>query len=63
MIFAHGFGADQTAWARVAAAFRREYQVIFYDYDNVGAGKSDSEAVAEPADQQCYREAGGVCEK
>lgn len=61
MISAHGFSVDQTVWVWVAAAFRREPQVIFYD--SVGAGKSDPEAVAEPDDQKRYREAGGLCEK
>lgn len=42
MLFAHGFGTDQTAWADVAKTFLPGYRVI--RYDNVGAGKSDPEA-------------------
>lgn len=42
MIFAHGFGIDQTTWHEVSAAFLQDYKVILYD--NVGAGKSDPEA-------------------
>ena len=39
MIFAHGFGTDQTAWDAVSRDFTDKYKVILYD--NVGAGKSD----------------------
>lgn len=42
MIFAHGFGTDQTAWNKVAAAFADDYRLVLYD--NVGAGKSDPAA-------------------
>jgi sigma-B regulation protein RsbQ len=41
IIFAHGFGTDQTAWHQVASAFMKDFRVILYD--NVGAGKSDPE--------------------
>lgn len=39
MIFAHGFGTDQTAWNKVIPAFADKYRLVLYD--NVGAGKSD----------------------
>lgn len=39
MLFAHGFGCDQTMWRWVAPAFTSDYQVITFDY--VGSGKSD----------------------
>lgn len=42
MLFAHGFGSDQTAWANVVPAFAKDHRVVLYD--NVGAGKSDPEA-------------------
>jgi sigma-B regulation protein RsbQ len=42
IVFAHGFGTDQTAWEQVAAAFKDKYRIILYD--NVGAGKSAPEA-------------------
>lgn len=42
MIFAHGFGTDQTAWNDVYPAFEDEYKIVLYD--NVGAGKSAPEA-------------------
>lgn len=42
MVFAHGFGCDQTMWRFVAPAFADEYRVITFDY--VGAGQSDRAA-------------------
>lgn len=41
IVFAHGFGTDQTAWETVASAFREDHRIILYD--NVGAGKSAPE--------------------
>jgi sigma-B regulation protein RsbQ len=42
MVFAHGFGCDQTLWRFVAPAFEADYRVITFDY--VGAGRSDRAA-------------------
>lgn len=42
MVFAHGFGCDQTMWRRVAPAFEEEYQVVLFDY--LGHGGSDRTA-------------------
>lgn len=39
IIFAHGFGTDQTAWRHQVAAFAPNYQIVLFDH--VGAGKSD----------------------
>ena len=39
MVFAHGFGCDQTMWRYVAPAFEDDHQVVLFDY--VGCGKSD----------------------
>jgi sigma-B regulation protein RsbQ len=39
MIFAHGFGCDQTMWRHVAPAFEAEFRTVLFD--NVGAGASD----------------------
>ena len=39
MVFAHGFGCDQTMWRLVAPAFEDDYRVILFDF--VGCGKSD----------------------
>ncbi|HEX7860958.1 MAG TPA: alpha/beta hydrolase [Verrucomicrobiae bacterium] len=40
MLFAHGFGCDQTMWRFVAPAFEVTQQVVLFDY--VGSGKSDA---------------------
>ncbi|AIY06933.1 sigma factor sigB regulation protein [Planococcus sp. PAMC 21323] len=42
MIFAPGFGCDQTVWNAVAKSFEKDYQVILFDY--VGLGLSDVKA-------------------
>lgn len=42
IVFAHGFGTDQSAWDTVKEAFKDNYRLVLYD--NVGAGKSDPEA-------------------
>jgi len=42
MVFAHGFGCDQSLWRSVAPAFEGTHQVITFDY--VGAGDSDRSA-------------------
>ncbi|MEZ4237028.1 MAG: alpha/beta hydrolase [Myxococcota bacterium] len=42
LIFAHGFGCDQTVWDRLAPAFEADHTVVRFDY--VGAGKSDAAA-------------------
>ena len=42
MIFAPGFGCDQSVWEQVSPAFEEDYQTILFDY--VGSGKSDLQA-------------------
>lgn len=39
MMFAHGFGCDQTMWEAVARNFERDFRVVLFDY--VGHGQSD----------------------
>jgi sigma-B regulation protein RsbQ len=39
MMFAHGFGCDQSMWRFVAPAFVQDYKIVLFDH--VGAGKSD----------------------
>ncbi|MDN3582896.1 alpha/beta fold hydrolase [Mucilaginibacter flavus] len=41
LVFAHGFGTDQTAWNWVKDAFKVDYRLVLYD--NVGAGGADPE--------------------
>jgi sigma-B regulation protein RsbQ len=42
MLFAHGFGCDQTMWRPVAGRFEDDFRVVVFDY--VGAGASDLSA-------------------
>jgi sigma-B regulation protein RsbQ len=42
IVFAHGFGTDQTAWKDVKKAFADDYRLILYD--NVGGGNADPKA-------------------
>jgi sigma-B regulation protein RsbQ len=39
MVFAHGFGCDQSMWRHVAPEFADEYRIVLFDH--VGAGASD----------------------
>jgi sigma-B regulation protein RsbQ len=56
MLFAHGFGCDQTLWRFVAPAFARDFRVITFDY--IGAGASDRTAY----DPDRYATLGGYAE-
>ena len=42
LIFAHGFGSNQTAWRHIVPAFESNYRIVLFDH--VGAGKSDVSA-------------------
>jgi sigma-B regulation protein RsbQ len=42
MVFAHGFGCDQTMWRRLAPAFATRYRTVLFDL--VGSGQSDLSA-------------------
>jgi sigma-B regulation protein RsbQ len=42
MLFAHGFGCDQSMWRFVWPAFSDEYRVVLFDH--VGYGRSDASA-------------------
>lgn len=39
IVFAHGFGCDQTLWRFIKPAFERDFRVVTFDY--IGAGRSD----------------------
>jgi sigma-B regulation protein RsbQ len=39
IVFAHGFGCDQTLWRFIKPAFERDFRVVTFDY--IGAGQSD----------------------
>ncbi len=45
MVFAHGYGTNQSTWAAVAEHFTAEYRVVLFDY--VGSGASDLTAYDE----------------
>lgn len=42
IIFAHGFGCDQTMWRLLAPAYSERYRVVLFDH--VGGGRSDMTA-------------------
>lgn len=42
IVFAHGFGSDQSAWRHQVAAFASNYRLVLFDH--VGAGQSDMDA-------------------
>jgi sigma-B regulation protein RsbQ len=42
MLFAHGFGCDQQAWASVLRVFEHDHRVVAFDH--VGFGRSDRSA-------------------
>ncbi|RXJ02795.1 alpha/beta hydrolase [Anaerobacillus alkaliphilus] len=42
MIFAPGFGCDQSVWNLVVEAFKNDFKIILFDH--VGAGRSDIQA-------------------
>jgi len=56
MIFAPGFGCDQTVWNSVAKSFEKDYQIILFDY--VGLGLSDVKAY----DSDKYRKLSGYAQ-
>ena len=56
MVFAHGFGCDQTMWRMVAPAFEADSRVVLFDY--VGCGKSDWSAW----DEQRYSSLNGYAQ-
>jgi len=39
IVFAHGFGTDQTAWNWVKDDFKADYRIVLFD--NIGAGSAD----------------------
>jgi len=42
LLYAHGFGCNQTMWDRITPAFRETHKQVLFDY--VGSGKSDLSA-------------------
>jgi sigma-B regulation protein RsbQ len=56
IMFAHGFGCDQTMWEPVARNFEKDFRVCLFDY--VGHGRSDLTAYSPErySDLQGYAE-------
>jgi sigma-B regulation protein RsbQ len=52
LIFAHGFGSDQSAWRHQVAAFAPFYRIVLFDH--VGAGRSDMNAYSSRRYQSLY---------
>lgn len=42
LMFAHGFGCEQSMWQYITPAFMSDYKIVLFDY--VGAGNSDLNA-------------------
>lgn len=42
LVFAHGFGCDQTMWRFIVPAFQQRYRIVLFDL--VGSGNSDLSA-------------------
>ncbi len=42
IVFAHGFGCDQSMWQYITPSFTHQYRVVLFDY--VGSGSSDLNA-------------------
>lgn len=42
LLFAHGFGCEQSMWQYITPAFEKDYKIVLFDY--VGAGQSDLSA-------------------
>lgn len=42
LLFAHGFGCDQSMWQYITPAFEQNYKIVLFDY--VGSGNSDLSA-------------------
>lgn len=55
LVFAHGYGCDQSMWRLVAPGFEDRHRVVLFDY--VGSGRSRA-----PYDPSRYAELGGYAE-
>ncbi|WP_084449008.1 alpha/beta fold hydrolase [Picosynechococcus sp. PCC 7117] len=41
LLFAHGFGSDQTSWRLVAPAFAADYRLVLFDLPGCGRSQAD----------------------
>ncbi|MEP0916400.1 alpha/beta hydrolase [Leptolyngbya sp. DQ-M1] len=60
LVFAHGFGTDQTAWRNQVAAFEPFYRIVLFDH--IGAGRSDMNAYSPRRYRSLYSYAEDVLE-
>ncbi|MBY4897039.1 alpha/beta fold hydrolase [Cupriavidus sp. AU9028] len=60
LVFAHGFGCDQTMWRYMALAFEQRYRIVLFDL--VGSGKSDLSAYDYRKYDTLHGYADDVCE-
>jgi sigma-B regulation protein RsbQ len=56
MLFAPGFGCDQTMWRFVAPAFADRYQIVLLDYVGFGSSNRQSYSVERYGDLRGYAE-------
>jgi sigma-B regulation protein RsbQ len=54
IVFAHGFGSDQTAWRKVSAAFEKDYRLVLFDHVGAGDADQDTYSPAKYASLQAY---------
>ncbi|GAB3889986.1 alpha/beta fold hydrolase [Spirosoma agri] len=52
VVFAHGFGTDQTAWSAIAPAFYDDHKVVLFDY--VGANEKTAPYFSQKKYKQLY---------
>lgn len=52
LVFAHGFGCEQTVWSGIAPAFELGYRVLLFDH--AGAGRSDPQLYNPERHQSLY---------
>jgi sigma-B regulation protein RsbQ len=60
LVFAHGFGSDQSAWRHQVEAFSPFYRLVLFDH--VGAGQSDMSAYSPRRYRTLYSYAEDVLE-
>ena len=54
MVFAHGFGCDQSMWRFVAPAFATDHRVVLFDHSGCGASHPTSHDAVRHADLAGY---------
>jgi sigma-B regulation protein RsbQ len=60
LLFAHGFGSEQSAWRFQAEAFQDRYRIVLFDH--VGCGKSDFNAYSSHRYRSLHRYAEDLLE-